>query len=974
MAPSSVRSLNAVTTDSSIVAATAAATTITELTLTVPHAWRSSVASHLTAVYRVASKMCTVQNTIAHYERHTAEGSFPPAITNSIKDPRIQFSKEYLGTESGSLASGTFGATVKKARTSLLQCAVTQKREELAELQKLVQFDEEKWRKLLLQAVDRAATTFGVKISEVAVTSSVPPNWGTTAPKHMQEETNLLWKNGNVFHYRAVSLARALADRSLLEKTKTLSVRKQTDVEMKDADTELTTRDVVRDELKSELAQFKKDIAGLIGTSPGKRQGALLTPDRQLKKARPTPKREGRLEPSPHQVVREGHQEQQWWQEEEGEEMSISAFLSQCSKGFRPWLPETYPPVYGRLSTQCRLKLATAFSKDWELGTWHMAKPGVFTHASVSLPDDVEYMLAVNHKFILHRAPSLNDIEAAKARLTRTVRNRWFFRDKASSDFIPKFHVPQPKWSPPLASSKIEQGLDAAMEVIDAQSHRALASIAVQPATHPFRNWAKVQEYLEEHHLLAKLTDKNLGLAVFPLSWYDTTVLQMLSDASVYQRVDTIPVASLVKDLMSFISTWRLPPQMEKYLRTKIKLVVPEFHCIPKVHKTPWALRPIVPSHSWVTTSTSEVLDHLLQPLLEHFPWVVASSKDVIQKIEEVRVVENKPVWIMTGDVTSFYTNIPPGECASVIAGAWKLYQHSSSISHSTIKKMVKFVMGNNFFGYRGQTFRQMSGLAMGTSCAPVLANIYAAYFERKARVVHRNGVLLYVRYIDDILCLFQGTKEEAVAFAQEFRLGNLEVRWDVSFLRKEFLDIELIRGNQQLDLRVCHTRLFRKEMNRFLYIPWSSAHPLHVKKGFVKAELSRFAIICSKPEYFAEARQEFYGNLRRRGYPAKTLIEWFQQVQYDSRAAILLPKKQDEKFSPLMLSGHYNPVWDYVDVKEVLNAARQFWVKEELPSSLEEPLIRSLGRTTSLFDLVSTWNKTLLLFSSDGGPGSPSC
>jgi len=807
------------------------------------------------------------------------------------------------------------------------------------------------------------------------VTSSVPPNWGTTAPKHMQEETNLLWKNGNVFHYRAVSLARALADRSLLEKTKTLSVRKQTDVEMKDADTELTTRDVVRDELKSELAQFEKRMAGLIGTSSGKRQGALLTPDRQRKKVRPTPKGEGRLEPFPHQVVREGHQEQQQrWQEEEGEEMSISAFLSQCSKGFRPWLPETYPPVYGRLSTQCRLKLATAFSKDWELGTWHMAKPGVFTHASVSLPDDVEYMLAVNHKFILHRAPSLNDIEAAKARLTRTVRNRWFFRDKASSDFIPKFHVPQPKWSPPLASSKIEQGLDAAMEVIDAQSHRALASIAVQPATHPFRNWAKVQEYLEEHHLLAKLTDKNLGLAVFPLSWYDTTVLQMLSDASVYQRVDTIPVASLVKDLMTFISTWRLPPQMEKYLRTKIKLVVPEFHCIPKVHKTPWALRPIVPSHSWVTTSTSEVLDHLLQPLLEHFPWVVASSKDVIQKIEEVRVVENKPVWIMTGDVTSFYTNIPPGECASVIAGAWKLYQHSSSISHSTIKKMVKFVMGNNFFGYRGQTFRQMSGLAMGTSCAPVLANIYAAYFERKARVVHRNGVLLYVRYIDDILCLFQGTKEEAVAFAQEFRLGNLEVRWDVSFLRKEFLDIELIRGNQQLDLRVCHTRLFRKEMNRFLYIPWSSAHPLHVKKGFVKAELSRFAIICSKPEYFAEARQEFYGNLRRRGYPAKTLIEWFQQVHYDSRAAILLPKKQDEKFSPLMLSGHYNPVWDYVDVKEVLNAARQFWVKEELPSSLEEPLIRSLGRTTSLFDLVSTWNKTLLLFSSDGGPGSPSC
>jgi len=971
MAPNSVRSVDVVTSDSSIVAATAKATTIAELVLTVPHAWRSTIAPHLNAVYRVASKMCTVQNTIAHYERHKTEGSFPPAIHNSIKDPKIQFSKEFLGTENGRLAKGLIDESIRSTRKELLSCALARKNEELTELQALALFDEEKWRKLLIEAIQRAAVTFGSSGPKASAASSTPPSWGVGVPQHLEQETTVLWKHGNVFHFRAISLARSLADRSLLEKTRTLSIKKQTDVEMKDADTEVTTRDVVRDELKSELAQFRKDIASIKSMSLGKRHGTPLTSDR-LVKARRCPKGQGRFEPSSEKVSREGHQER--WQEKEGEEMSISAFLSQCSKGFRPWLPESYPIVYGRLSARCRLKLATAFAKNWELGTWHMASPGVFQQSSVSLPEDIAFMLAVNHKFILHSAPSLNDIEAAKERLTRTVRNRWFFRDKASTDFIPKFHVPNPSWSPPPASRRIEQGLDAALEVIDAQSRRALASLAVQPARHPFRSWTKVQEYLEEHRLLAKLTDKNLGLAVFPLDWYDTTVLQMLSDVSVYCRTDSIPASELVKKLGKGIPKWRLPHQMENYLRTRIKLVVPEFHCIPKVHKNPWALRPIVPSHSWVTTSTSEVLDHLLQPLLEHFPWVVASSKDVILQLEKVRVTETAPVWIMTGDVTSFYTNIPPAECASVIAGAWKLYQHSSAIPFSSIKQMVQFVMDNNFFGYRGQTFRQVKGLAMGTSCAPVLANIYAAYFERKARVVHREGVLLYVRYIDDILCLFQGTKEEAVAFTQKFRLGSLEVRWDASPLRKEFLDIELIRGSQPLGLRACHTRLFRKEMNRFLYIPWSSAHPSHVKKGFVKAELTRFAIICSTPVFFAEARQEFYGNLRRRGYPAKTLIEWFKQVQYDDRPALLLPKRQEEGGAPLMLSGHYNPVWDYVDVKEVLTAARVHWAKEELPSSLQEPLIRSLGRTTSLFDLVSTWNKTLLLFPSDGGPASVPC
>ncbi|TLS20270.1 uncharacterized protein PpBr36_11460 [Pyricularia pennisetigena] len=454
-----------------------------------------------------------------------------------------------------------------------------------------------------------------------------------------------------------------------------------------------------------------------------------------------------------------------------------------------------------------------------------------------------------------------------------------------------------------------------------------------------------------------------------PLHWYDSQILQMLSDVSTYEQVTSIPTSELVKEMISLLPFWRLPNQLDKYIRTPKKLVLPEFHCIPKVHKEPWALRPIVPSHSWVTTSVSEVLDHLLQPLLERFPWVVASSKDVILQIEKVRTTNTKPVVIATGDVTSFYTNIPPKDCAKVIAGAWKLYMSSSTIPASAIRKMVDFVMVNNYFGYRGTTFRQKMGLAMGTSCAPVLANIYAAYFERKARIVNQDGVLLYVRYIDDILCILQGTKEEQSDFVDRFRLGNLTVRWDSSPVRNEFLDIELLRIPHENHLRVCHTRLFRKPMNRFLYIPWSSAHPLHVKKGFVKAELTRFAILCSRYEFFAEARMEFYGNLRRRGYPVETLRQWFLQIQYDDRARILLPKQKIDNGAPLMLSGHYNPVWDYVDVKEVLDAARSLWTKEELPESLKQPLIRSLGRTTSLFDLLSTWNKTLLLLPSEEGP-----
>jgi hypothetical protein len=224
------------------------------------------------------------------------------------------------------------------------------------------------------------------------------------------------------------------------------------------------------------------------------------------------------------------------------------------------------------------------------------------------------------------------------------------------------------------------------------------------------------------------------------------------------------------------------------------------------------------------------------------------------------------------------------------------------------------------------------------------------------------SGVQLYNRYIDDILCLFYGSEANLIEFQKNVKLGSLTIKWDCSKEKNEFLDIEVLKRRNHLQPTRLVTRLFRKPMNRFLYIPWSSAHPLHVKKAFVKAELTRFAMINSEVEYFADARKQFYGNLRRRGYPSQVLDNWFTQVRYSERQIILSPPKEKPDLAPLMLAGQYNPVWEYINVEEILRKARRGWSLEtELPDALNQPLIRSLRRTTSLGDLLSVWNKTIL-------------
>jgi len=926
---------------------TAAASNLQELIQTIPRAYQAALGDLLTKKYRIAHKHANVQSTITLYDRHLTEGSFPPIIRNTLKDPKLQFAKEFLAITSGSSAPETFMAEVLSARKAVLRIALKLKKEELAHLATLTSTDKETWQQVCQNVASTSASSLGGKLSTDKDGNLELQGMPSTA----QLEFVTMFKGCEVYTYRVLALARASIDRADIQKLAKIQIKDTTDVEMTDISKEPPVRDLVREEITKAL---QKHLSSANGTSvPAKRRGDALMPYREGKKAH-------RSSTEASSSWEEG---EEWWQERqetEGQEITLDAYLHQCSREFRPWDAGTFPNVYTSLNDECRIKLGLSFLREWEADSLRAAKPGVFKADNVQLPEDIEYMLAVNHKYILHAKPQTHDVASAKERFARTVRIRWQFREKPSNqEFIPKFHVSNPFWEPQPASAAIELGLDNAMAVIDSQVGHALATMATQAPRQRNLNWNRVQDYLEENQLLVKLTDKNLGLAAFPKQWYIEEIHKMLADSQTYLKVDYIDMEELLVTLHDELPKWQLPQSMERFVREKTTTTIPEFHAIPKVHKNPWALRPIVPSHSWVTSRLSEVIDHLCRPILDKLPWIVDSSKKVINNLSKIQI-GLEDVWICTGDVVAFYTNINARGCARTVAGAWARYFPDSKIDKRNISHMIRYVMENNYFSFQDSIWKQTEGLAMGTSCAPVLANIYAGFFERKDRIPMQKGVLLYNRYIDDILCIFQGTKKELMDYLSNIELGPLTINWSYSSVKKEFLDIEVMRIRDATGWKL-HTRLFQKQMNRHLYIPWSSAHPLHVKKAFVKAELIRFAILSSEVGYFADARSQFYGNLRRRGYPSQALENWFQQVSYDDRP-LLLSSVKKETSAPLMLSGQYNPVWEYINVDEVLRSARQGWLLEKnLPDALQEPLIRSLRRSTSLFDLLSAWNKTIL-------------
>lgn len=71
---------------------------------------------------------------------------------------------------------------------------------------------------------------------------------------------------------------------------------------------------------------------------------------------------------------------------------------------------------------------------------------------------------------------------------------------------------------------------------------------------------------------------------------------------------------------------------------------------------------------------------------------------------------------------------------------------------------LLLFSTKHNYFWYNNKFFLQCKGVAMGANFAPSLANIFMAQWEEDVVYAqNRPKVVLWARYIDDILLLWKG-------------------------------------------------------------------------------------------------------------------------------------------------------------------------------------------------------------------------
>ena len=93
--------------------------------------------------------------------------------------------------------------------------------------------------------------------------------------------------------------------------------------------------------------------------------------------------------------------------------------------------------------------------------------------------------------------------------------------------------------------------------------------------------------------------------------------------------------------------------------------------------------------------------------------------------------------------------------------------------------------------------------------------------------------------------------KRKICDIMQGLVFDECEIGWEVSEYHTPFLD--LLVYLDPADGSVQH-KPYKKPMNHRERIPWTSAHPKDVKKGTFTGEMSRLAVLSSKPEHYLEA------------------------------------------------------------------------------------------------------------------------
>ncbi|CAF2140345.1 unnamed protein product [Rotaria magnacalcarata] len=287
----------------------------------------------------------------------------------------------------------------------------------------------------------------------------------------------------------------------------------------------------------------------------------------------------------------------------------------------------------------------------------------------------------------------------------------------------------------------------------------------------------------------------------------------------------------------------------------------------PKVHKTGYPLRPII---STIGSYNYSLLKYLAKLISNHRTEAPPSFiKDSFELVKKLKTITIKPTNTMVSfDLESLYTNVPVKEAIELALDL--IYKRPNKpdtlLTRQQTQQLLHQAVCDVPFRFMDRTYIQKDGVAMGNALAPILANLFMVKMEEKLNRFTKNKPKIWLRYVDDVFCLFDIEEKHIKIFLQRINMWHNNLKFTSEFeevATLPFLDVLIKKGNNSLT-----TSIYRKKTHTNLYLLWDSNQCRKYKIGLIKTLTIRIQRICSNETIAKAEKRKLEETLKNNGYP----------------------------------------------------------------------------------------------------------
>ena len=240
-------------------------------------------------------------------------------------------------------------------------------------------------------------------------------------------------------------------------------------------------------------------------------------------------------------------------------------------------------------------------------------------------------------------------------------------------------------------------------------------------------------------------------------------------------------------------------------------------------------LRGIVSGCGAPTERLSSFVDHHLQEGMTKIDSFLQDTKHTLQVIEEL----NEKV--EQGDINLEGVALVSLDVENIGASKEFLENRPTQtsedgdnfVSSQSLLSALDLCLRSNYFKFNQKIYKQTRGVGTGIKLAPTYACLGLGKYEEilfESDQVLLEKILLWKRFIDDVLMLFSGSKQECqqlVDWLNNLMPGVIKFKFDFSMDKIEFLDLVIYMEDGRIK-----TNLFVKPTNKQLYLDYNSNHP----------------------------------------------------------------------------------------------------------------------------------------------------